>query len=309
MIASPVHQPVKAALIMLAGCLLITLMVVFARLAAAHHAIIEVTFWRNLVGAACMAIVVARGRGGFGVLRTGRPFGHLYRAVVGLAGLCLNFWAVTLLPLAEQTALFFAMPLMTTVLAIFLLSEKVDWRRWAGVLLGFAGILIMTRPGGDGVNWFGVCVALGGAFFTALVAIALRDLGQSEPPNRTVFYFFTLSAAMSACFLPWFWSTPTPATLLWLVASGLTGTAGQLLMTRAYTMAPAGFLGPFNYLSIVYSTFFGWAIWHEWPHNAVFVGMAVVVASGFLSLALEKGRAGARADIAEAEAEAEANYG
>lgn len=289
MSATPVHHPLRVSLMMLGAGLLITLMVVFARLASETHAIIEVTFWRNLVGGLCMAVLVARHDRGWAILKTDRPRDHVVRGVLGLVGLCLNFWAVKLLPLAEQTALFFAMPLMVTVLAIPLLAEKVDARRWAGVLLGFVGILVVARPTGD-VSAFGVFIALSGAFCTALVAIAVRRLGASEPEIRTVFYFFTLSAIISAFFLPWYWSWPTWSSFACLVASGLTGTVGQLLMTRAYAEAPAGFLSPFNYVSIIYSTFFGWLLWGEWPHMAVFIGSAIVIAAGLLTFVLEKTR-------------------
>ncbi len=303
-----VQNPVKASLMMMGAGLMVTLMVVFARLAAANHAIIEITFWRNLVGAIAVACLLAlqgrRGGPGFAILKTNRPGAHIVRGLIGLTGLSLNFWAVTLLPLAQQTALFFAMPLMVTVLAIPLLKERVDWRRWSGVLLGFCGILVMTSPtGGGAVNLFGVAVALGGAFFTALVAIALRNLGSTEPETRTVFFFCTLAAILSACFLPWFWTTPTPYTFLCLLACGLSGTTAQILTTRAYAMAPAAFLSPFNYLSILYSTLFGWLLWGEWPDHAVFVGAVIVIASGVLTLWLERTR------TRKAETEAESSYG
>lgn len=287
--ATPVARPVKASLMMLGSSALIMLMIVFAKLASETHAIIEVTFYRNLVGALCLTVLVASDPRGFAVLKTTRKWGHVTRTVVGLVGLCLNFYAVKLLPLAEQTALFFAMPLMVTILSIPLLSEKVDWRRWAGVALGFVGILVIARPTGD-VNTFGVLIALSGAFFTALVGISVRRLGSTEPEIRTVFYFFTLSTIIAAFFLPWYWTMPTFETLVYLVGSGLAGTLGQILLTKAYAEAPAGFLSPFNYLAIVYSTFFGWLLWDEWPHEAVFVGSAIVIASGFLTLYLEKTR-------------------
>lgn len=274
---------------MLGSSALIMLMIVFARLASENHAIIEVTFYRNLVGAICLTVLIASDPRGFAVLKTTRKMDHVIRTVIGLTGLCLNFYAVKLLPLAEQTALFFAMPLMITLLSIPLLSEKVDWRRWAGVILGLAGIIVIAQPSGD-VNAFGVFIALSGAFFTALVGISVRRLGSTEPEIRTVFYFFTLSTLIAGLFLPWYWTLPTTESLIYLVGSGLAGTLGQILMTKAYAEAPAGFLSPFHYLSILYSTFFGWLLWDEWPHEAVFIGSAIVIASGLLTLYLEKTR-------------------
>lgn len=268
---------------------LITLMVVFAKLAADTHAIIEVTFFRNLVGAICIAVIIAGSPKGFSILKTTRPWDHVVRGTVGLIGLSLNFWAAKMLPLADASALFFAMPLMLTVLSIPLLSETVDWRRWIGVAMGFAGILVVAQPTGH-TEPFGVLIALSGAFCTALVAIAIRRLGSTEPELRTVFYFFTFSTLASGAFLPWWWTMPSFSSLVYLVAAGLAGTLGQIMLTRAYAMAPAAFLSPFNYLQIIYATAFGWLLWSELPSAAVVLGSAVVIGAGLLTIYLEKTR-------------------
>lgn len=292
----PVHRPLRVFGLMLGAGVLLALMVVFARLAAQSHiAIVEITFFRNLVGSLCLLVLIATNKQGFALLKTRRPWGHVFRASVGIIGLSFNFWAATLMPLADASALLFAMPLMLTILAIPLLSETVDWRRWVTVILGFIGILVIAQPTGH-TNLFSTGVALIGALFTALSVIAVRRLGSSEPELRTVFYFFVFGALAMGLILPWHWTTPSFEALVYLVATGLSGTLGQIMLTRAYAEAPAGFLSPFNYLSIIYSTFFGWLLWGEWPAMIFFIGSAIVIGAGLANIALEKTRAREKAD-------------
>jgi drug/metabolite transporter (DMT)-like permease len=304
MSATPVARPFRVFALMLGSGVLMSLMVVFARLAAADTPIVQITFFRNFVGAICMFILIAGDpRGMRPLLTTRRPLGHALRGLSGVIGISLNFWAAKLLPLADASALFFSMPLIVTLLAPWALKEHVDWRRWVTVIIGFVGILIIARPTGEG-SLFGSLVAMAGAFFTAMSVIMVRRLGSSEPEMRTVFYFFTFGAVASSFFLPAHWVAPTLPIFIYLVSTGMAGTLGQLLLTRAYAEAPAAFISTFNYLSILYSTFFGWLLWREWPEMSMFIGAGIVIASGLVNIALEKSR-----KVKIAEAEVEASYG
>lgn len=302
MSATPVARPFRVFAMMVGAGVLMSLMVVFARLAAETHAIIEVTFFRNFIGAICLGALIAAQPAGFKILKTSRPFDHLLRGIAGIVGLALNFWAATLLPLADAAALFFAMPLMVTVLAIPFLKEHVDWRRWSSVIIGFVGILVIAQPTGQ-VSLFGIGVALAGAFGTACSVIMVRHLGSSEPETRTVFYFFMFGAIISAVFLPWYWTQPTIESFVYLCATGVAGAGGQILITKSYAEAPAGYISSFNYLAIVYSSFFGWLLWNEWPSLAVFIGAGIVIGAGLVNYALEKTR------TRKAETEVEVTYG
>lgn len=298
MTATPVHRPFRVFSMMLLSGVLMSLMVVFARLSAETHPIVQVTFFRNTVGAVCLAVLIAGDKRGLELLKTKRAGGHFLRGLVGIIGLALNFWAASMLPLADASALFFVMPLIVTILSVPLLSEKVGWRRWLCVALGFLGILIIAQPSGDATP-FEIFIALMGALGTALSVIMVRRLGSSEPEMRTVFYFFLFGAIVSAIFLPFYWTSPTLSSLIYLVATGLAGTLGQILLTRAYAEAPAAFLSPFNYLSILYGTFFGWLIWNEWPLLNVFIGAGIVIAAGLGNLAFESARARKAQDTTE----------
>lgn len=279
-----------------------SLMVVFARLAAQDHAIVEATFFRNAIGAACMVMIILGNRQGVAFLKTTRPRAHLFRGLAGIIGLGLNFWAATLLPLADAAALFFSMPLMVTLLAIPFLKEKLNWQRALSVMIGFIGILIVAQPSGEG-SLLGVGVALCGALGSAFSVILVRRLGSSEPEVRTVFYFFLFGALASALFLPWHWTMPSMESLVYLVSTGLAGAGGQILLTRAYAEAPAAYLASFNYLGILYSAFFGWLLWSELPTPAVILGAGIVIAAGLMNVFFEKTR------LRKAESEVEVTYG
>ena len=237
--ASAVARPFRVFAMMMASGVMMSLMVVFARLAAETHAIIEIAFFRNFIGAIALGALILSRPDRLTILKTTRPVDHLMRGIAGIIGITLNFWAATLLPLADASALFFSMPLIVTVLAIPFLKEHVDWRRWTSVIAGFAGILIIAQPSGEG-GLFGIAIALAGACGTACSVIMVRKLGSSEPESRTVFYFFTCGALIAGCFLPWHWTQPSLESFVYLVATGLAGAGGQILLTRAYAEAPAG---------------------------------------------------------------------
>jgi drug/metabolite transporter (DMT)-like permease len=132
------------------------------------------------------------------VFKTRRIMAHLYRAAVGNIGVGLVFWAYSLLPMANTTALLFAAPLFVTALSPFMLGERVDGRRWMAVAAGFGGILLIARPSVSLLADPASVVALGAALCMALVDMALRNLGRTEAPLTTVFYFILGGVILSA---------------------------------------------------------------------------------------------------------------
>ena len=174
-------------------------------------------------------------------------------------------------------------PIFLTALSVPLLGEQVGWRRWGAVFAGFIGILIVTRPG-SGVFGVAAFLPLSGAFFYALAMVQIRKLSSSEPPARIVFYFTIAAMILGGASLPWQWVTPTPLTLVYLVAIGLVGGFAQMAMTHAFRLAPVAVIGPFDYTALVFATGFGYAIWGQVPDRFVWLGAAVIVASGIYIL-------------------------
>jgi drug/metabolite transporter (DMT)-like permease len=248
----------------------------------------QIVFFRGLF-ATLVLVALVPGEGGLRILRPARPLGLLLRSLAGLTAMILIFAALPLLPLADAAAIGFTAPLLTTALAGPLLGERVGRRRWLAVAAGFVGVVIVLRPG-TGVLGTGALLALAGAFFGALAMLAIRHLGQAERGVTVAFWYSLLTAAVGAATLPFAAVWPGPMDLALLVAVGLLGGVGQILLTQAYRSAAASFVAPFEYTAILWSILLGLAIWGDWPDAAVLVGSALVVAAG---LALLRERAAA----------------
>ncbi|MDD3837285.1 MAG: DMT family transporter, partial [Phenylobacterium sp.] len=194
--------------------------------------VLEIVFFRNAFAFIPLAIYILPTTG-LRVLKTRRPLGHLARAVVGLTGMVCGFFAASLLPLTESTAISFAAPLFMTALSALILKEKVGKHRWGAVAVGFVGVLIMVRPSPTEFANVGVLFGLAGALGAAGAMIAIREIGRTEPGPTIVFYFTLAGMLFGLASLPFAWVTPEPFTLAILVVMGLLGGVGQLLLTQA----------------------------------------------------------------------------
>lgn len=268
----------RGILMMLIAVFLFSILNVLVKATTADYPLTQVTFFRNAF-ALLPVWATVWAQGGFRTIRTTRPMGHLWRACIGLLSMTLMFWSFHLLPLADAVALNFAAPLFLTALSVPLLSEKVGIHRWSAVGVGFIGVLVIVRPGHDMLQ-LGALVALGAALAQSFAMIAIRQLSSSESANTIVFHFTLTTTLLSALTLPFAWHTPDLLGFGLLAMTGLVGGAAQLFMTRAYTLAPAAVIAPFNYASIVWAALFGWMLWHDVPEWHVLAGATIVVASG-----------------------------
>ncbi len=266
-----------------------SLMNVLVKLLTERFPVTEVTFFRSLFALVPVCVAIQLSGGFANSLRTRHPWGHFGRSLVGLTTMIAMFWSFHMLPLGDAIALNFAAPLFLTALSVPLLAEKVGVHRWSAVLVGFVGVLIIVRPSGDVLN-FGALVALVAALGNAFAVIAIRQLSRTEPPNTIVFYFTLLTTLALALTLPFAWVTPSPSEWALLAAMGLLGGAGQLMVTRAYSLAPAAVVAPLNYSSLLLAVLFGWLTWGDVPTATMALGAAVVMASGLYILHRETRR-------------------
>lgn len=258
-----------------------SVMFMFAKVLSETHSVIEIAFYRNVIG--CLPflfIVFALGRREILVLRT-RPAWVAFRAVLGTVSLVVTFWAYSLMPLADTTALLFTASLFIPVLGVIVLKESVGPWRWSAIAIGFVGVMIMTRPSGE-VLVLGVSVALFAAFLHATLQIILRYLGRYESPATISFYFFIIGAVLTSAAMPFIAVMPTVAEIPLLLGVGLSGAAAQWLLSVAYRNARAAIVTVFNYTSIVWAMLFGWLIWNDWPVTTVLIGALIVIASNVL---------------------------
>jgi drug/metabolite transporter (DMT)-like permease len=238
----------------------------------------EIIFFRNAFAFIPLAFYIWRTTGP-SVLKTDRPLGHAVRSGVGLIAMICGFSAVQRLALTDATAFQFAAPLFMTAFSALILHERVGWHRWGAVLVGFAGVLIMTRPSGH-MNLVGVSLALAGAVGAALANVAIRQMADTERGATIVFYFTLGGTLLGLAGSAFHWVTPDAQTLGLLILGGLIGGVGQLLLTQAVSIAPVGVVAPFDYTQLVWATGFGLVIWGELPRSTTVAGALVVAASG-----------------------------
>jgi drug/metabolite transporter (DMT)-like permease len=218
-------------------------------------------------------------------LATKVPWSHARRATSGVLAMFTYFSSLMYLPIADVTAISFASPLIVVVLAAFILGETVRLYRWSAVAAGFVGVLIMVSPHlGDGLSGAGastgVVLAFANAFLVAFTMIFIRLMSGSEPALVIAFYFQLACTLISACTLPFAWTTPSSSEFLLLVTLGILGGVGQLLLTNSYRFAEASTLANFDYAAMIWAILLGWLFFSELPAPAVYFGAVIVIGSG-----------------------------
>jgi drug/metabolite transporter (DMT)-like permease len=217
---------------------------------------------------------------GASVVRTRRIGTHISRTTLGLLGMICNFGSYILLPLTEATTIGFSMPIFATILSAVLLKEATGIHRWAAVLIGFVGVLVMVRPDASHFPLLGVAVALLAAVLTACISLLLRELGRTEGAAVTVFWFTLLSMPPLGVAMIFFAQQHDAATWGLLILLGVTGGIAQLCMTGALRWAPVSVVLPMDYSTILWATILGWLFWNDWPLATTWIGAELIVASG-----------------------------
>ena len=226
-----------------------------------------------------------------GGLDTLNPLGHVWRGLLGTAAMALGFTALGLLPLPEATALGYAAPLLVVIFAAMFLGEQVRGFRLSAVAVGLVGVTIVLWPrlsvdpaGASSAEAVGAMAALLGAVFAALAQVFVRRLVATEATPAIVFYFSLTATLISLVTLPFGWAVPPGGTALLLVAAGLFGGVGQVLLTESYRHAEASTIAPFEYVSMLFALLLGYLVFAEVPTTAMLAGAALIVAAGLFIL-------------------------
>jgi len=278
----PADDPKRGIAMIVISTMLFASLWVLVKLLSDRYSVYEISFFRNFFALIPACLMVAA-HGDWRVLKVKRISGHIWRAVLGVVAMMLGFASYAMMPLANAVSISFMSPLVITALSVPLLGEKVGPWRWSAVLVGFVGVLVIVKPGA-GFLTPGALVAIGGAAVAALAMITIRQLNRTDKPVAIVFYFALFASLFTALPLPFVWVTPHGWDWLMLVGMGLSGGFGQHFMTRAFSLAPVAVVSPFNYVSLIWSTLAGWAVWGDMPAAHVFVGAAIVVTSGLVIL-------------------------
>ena len=266
----------------------------------------EAAFMRSLFAMPVILVWLAWRHDLANGLRTPRPLGHFWRGVIGTVAMLMGFAALGLLPLPQVTAIGYAAPVLTVVLAALFLGERIRIVRISAVAMGLTGVTIVLWPDLVGTEagearTLGVLLALGSALLAATAQILVRRLVETEDTPAIVFYF-SLSATLIALltwplglFGEWAWPSPLQAVLL--VSAGILGGLGQIGMTAAYRYGDASMIAPFDYASMLLAIGIGLVVFGEVPRASTLAGAAVVIAAGGIiiwreaRLGIERGRA------------------
>ena len=251
----------------------------------------EVAFFRNLFGLVFMLPWLSRK--GLSSLRTGKISLHLARASIGLVGMLSSFYAWSILPMSDVQALLFTAPLFVTLIAPFILKEKVGWRRYGAVVVGLAGVFIAQPVGVTAVDP-AVLLILGASLTFAFNTTIVKTLARTEPADAIVIYMVLIMTPISLVPALFFWQWPSLNGWLAVIAVGGLGTAGHVLITRGFVMADASFVVLFDYVRMPYIALIGWVMFGEATSLRTWIGAAVIAAAGVYIARREALRAQAR---------------
>lgn len=256
-----------------------------AKLLSEKHHVIEIAFLRNIIVLVpfFLFLIISKKQH---FLMTKRPKTVAFRAVIGGVSLILTFGAQSLLPMANATVIFFTSTLLTPVFAFFILKEHIGVHRWAAVFFGMCGVLIIAMPSAN-ISTIGMLLALGAAILHATMYITLRNL-KTESPVTVTFYFVLAGAIIPGLAMPWLAKGISSNEIGFFLLLGLSGGLAQLLVSCAYKYAPASFVTPFAYSSLLWSTSLDYIIWSTPPSKYVFWGASLIIAAQIYILYREK---------------------
>lgn len=215
-----------------------------------------------------------------GLVRARRPGLQVARGVVLALSTLIYFFALSLMPIAEASAITFLSPLLLTALSVLMLRERVSPAAWVAVATGFVGVLIIIRPGGE-VFSPAALLPLATAFCFAAYQLMTRQLAGIDSSLATLFYGAIVGTALLSLLVPFYWLPPESlAHGLLLAMLGILGSVGHFVLIRAFEHAPASVLAPFVYAQLVSVLILGYLVFGEFPDRWSLVGMGIIVASG-----------------------------
>ncbi|MEQ8250171.1 MAG: DMT family transporter [Oceanibaculum nanhaiense] len=246
------------------------------------HSIAQILWVRFLIFVPIALVLSYRRHGGL-TWRSQRPLLQAARAALLVIEMGFFVAALKYLPLADVQAIAASAPLMVVALSVPFLGEKVGWRRWSAVTVGFVGVLIIVRPGFESMST-GTILTLIGTAMWAIYQIMLRIVGRYDPAPTTALWTAVIGLAMTSMVVPFHWTAPTPLGWFLLLLIGILGAAGHTVFMKAFTLAPASALQPFTYTQLVLVTFLGWLVFGDLPDGWTVAGASLIVAAGLYSI-------------------------
>ena len=281
------HQPVRAAVYMLAAVLLFALMDAGLKLLSAHYPPFQVAALR---GASSLPLVLAWAlwTGGARPLLRVRWSLHLLRGVLGVAMMAGFVYALRTLPLSTAYTIFFVAPLMITALSVPFLGERVGPRRWTAIAIGLVGVLVVLRPTGEGMLSLAGLAVLVAAFGYSVSAITVRIIARTDSTQALMVWLLVFMTAGAGALAAPDW-VALRAQDGWLIAGiGVAGALGQYAITEAFRMGEASLIAPLEYTALVWGVLLDATLWGVLPDSVTWLGAAIIVGSGLYLLRRER---------------------
>jgi drug/metabolite transporter (DMT)-like permease len=273
---SALSPPVQAALWMILSALFFSAGAAAVRYLSAELHFIEISFFRSLFGLAVMLPWFVRF--GLGGLRTKHQANYFARGVCSTIAMFLWFGGLSLVPIAEATAISFTTPFMVTIAAVLFLHESMRSHRWIGLVIGFLGTLVIVRPGFTEVNW-GMLTVLAAGIFIAASVMNIKIVARDDSPDAVAVYQCLYMLPMTLLPAIFVWSWPSLEGWAWAIAVGVCSTYGQRTYTRALALADASAVTPLDFLRLPFSVGLGFVMFGELPDVWTLVGGLVIFAA------------------------------
>ena len=256
---------------------LFTLAAAMAKVAVDDYHVLQILFFRQVV-VFCTSLP-AISRSFPQSLQTTQPYWHLLRLSGAFTALSCGIWAVAVLPLTTAITLGFAQVFMVAILARFFLGEAVGYHRMGAVLVGFVGVVIVMRPGADGLINLHALIPVAGALGAAAAIISVRRLSQTESTATLLVYQALFVGLLAGAPLLWLWVSPTLSDTAFLLGMGAIAAMGQWSGVRALRLGEASVVGNVEYVKLVYATLLGFVLFAELPDRFTIIGAAVIIGS------------------------------
>jgi drug/metabolite transporter (DMT)-like permease len=304
--AETYDRPLKAIYYLIAGVFVFSIQDVIIKKISGLYPVHEIVFIRS-----CFAVIpillIAHFEGGLNLLKTKHLTGHITRSLLMFSAYSCFYLSLATLPLAESVSLFFSCPILITILSVISLNEKVEFKNWIAVLVGFLGIIIMLKPGSNMIDP-AAFLALLTALLYAIASIITRRLGRTENGVSLAFYptvmYMIYSAILgialnsivdaqiahpSLAFLFRAWQLPSQVDLFIFILLGLIAASGFYFLSQAYRLAQPSTIAPFEYIAVPVSVLWGYLFFDDILGYQSVIGMVLIVGSGLYIFGSKKG--------------------
>lgn len=277
---TPPRERLRGIASMVAAAFVFSIMDATLKRLSSNYGPLQVSCMRCLSSVAWLLIAIGYRRS-WTILRASQPMLHLGRGVLGIAMLASFVYAVNQMTLAQTYSLFLAAPLLMTALSVPMQGERVAPRRWAAIVMGLSGVLVILNPWSKGLVPLKAALAAGAATVCySLSALTVRSLGRGNSIMSTVFWNLILVGVGSGALALRNWHAIPGADWPWLAATGLAGALAQFLITDAFRRAPPSVVAPFEYTAILWAFAIDWIFWSATPSSGLLLGAGIVIMTG-----------------------------